>query len=56
MQLIGRVIARSKQGLATPKQMYWIENKNAVPEGRDVRTITFKEAGGILDRVFGKRR
>lgn len=54
-QIIGRIIARSQQDLATPKQMYWIEQKNAVPEGRDIRTITFPEASDILDRVFGDK-
>jgi superfamily II DNA or RNA helicase len=53
-QIIDRLIARRKALLATPKQMLWMQKKNAVPEGWKVNQITFADAKIILDEAFSR--
>jgi type I site-specific restriction endonuclease len=55
-QIIDGLIERRKKQLATPKQMKWINEKNAVPFGDTLETITFEKAKEILNDLFGKRK
>ena len=55
-QIIDRLVIRRNQGLATPKQLKWINKKNAIPLGDDLDTITFEKASEILDSIFGNRK